>query len=858
MRVALIQSDIADTARALSVARALRRAGHEATFVTPQTELQPQRPKAAPLWQSEGFAWIPVSAGHLPPGQKHYPRDPSLHAARALASVVLAFDAAWFFDAAWAMPALRERRFLPRQLPVIVLDVAEAPAIIPASLADINTEFAQQYAAQWADKLWRDSLPDAAAAQVAEVEALWQAHSAAAPRLPRKPATTPAITVCMPYFEEPDFLPEALLSLEHQTCQDFTVVVTDDGSPSEAAQAVFAACAAKYAPRGWKFVRHKNSSAGGARNRAVQEATTEFLVFLDADDFAMPNMIERFLHAALLTGDDCLVARNYAVESDPNGECVMLYDPVGNSLIGSMGDDMHGGSCMIFRREAFLAIGGFTEMRGVSFDDYELHIRANLAGLRWDILPEFVYRYRAPREQGVSRSTSAYQNLARVTRWYQEKMQPLGLGQLPLAFASAYWQNERLGEIAAGMRGTLHHRRARYAPRGRELKLLLLAANFPFGIVSGWHTRVQQMIKYFGSRYELTLMTAMPREQLGPVRAQTFEHLHAVLGVEQSRAEAPTAADTPFRVREHYTQIYRDALRSLPTDQYHAAIMDQVFLAEFRRDLDTLPVLTEHNIESRLLHQAAAREWTTELPLHYQNAAHEAELLARYEDRVWPDFPLRSVVSEADRAEMQRRVRGGRVVVASNGVDPESWIDAIQFESNTVLFVGHLAYLPNVDAVTWLLDEIWPRVRKLRPTAKLIIAGRDPSPVVHAAIANTTNVELVASPTSMNAVAARASVMVAPLRLGSGTRLKILESMAWGLPVVSTVRGAEGLDVLDEEHLLLHDDPQSFAEAIVHLLSDEPTWQHLRSESAALVRERYSWEHVFAPLDEALVQLITP
>jgi glycosyltransferase involved in cell wall biosynthesis len=286
--------------------------------------------------------------------------------------------------------------------------------------------------------------------------------------------------------------------------------------------------------------------------------------------------------------------------------------------------------------------------------------------------------------------------------------------------------------------------------------------------------------------------------------------------------------------------------------------MDQIFLAEFRRDLDTLPVLTEHNIESRLLHQAAAREWTTELPLHYQNAAHEAELLARYEDRVWPEFPLRAVVSEADRAEMQRRVRGGRVVVASNGVDPASWNPAVRFNANTVLFVGHLAYLPNVDAVTWLLAEIWPLVHKLRPSAKLIIAGRDPSPVVHAAIAGSTNVELIASPTSMDTVAARASVMVAPLRLGSGTRLKILESMAWGLPVVSTVRGAEGLDVLDEEHLLLRDDPLHFAEAIVRLLADEPTWQHLRTEAAALVREHYSWEHVFAPLDEALVQLITP
>jgi glycosyltransferase involved in cell wall biosynthesis len=858
MRVALVQSDVADTARALGVARALRRAGHEATFVTPQTELQPQRPKAAPLWQSEGFAWIPVSAGHLPPEQKHYPRDPRLHAARALASVVLAFDAVWFFDAAWAMPALRERRFLPKQLPVMVLDVVVVPAMIPASLADVNAEFAEQYAEQWADKVWRDSLPDAAALQVAEVEALWNARSTEAQRVPRRPATTPAVTVCMPYFEEPEFLPAALLSLEQQTCQDFTVVVTDDGSPSEAAQAAFAACAAKYAPRGWRFVRHRNSSAGGARNRAVQEAASEFLVFLDADDLAMPNMIERFLHGALLTGDDCLVARNYAVKDDPGGECVMLYDPVGNSLIGSMGDDMHGGSCMIFRREAFLSIGGFTEMRGVSFDDYELHIRANLAGLKWDILPEFVYRYRAPREEGVSRSTSAYQNLARVTRWYRQRMQPLGLGALPLAFASAYWQNERLGEIAGGMRGTLHHRRAKYAPRGRELKLLLLVANFPFGIVSGWHTRVQQMIKYFGSRYELTLMTAMPREQLGPVRAQTFEHLHAVLGVEQSRVEAPTAAGTPFRVREHFTEVYRDALRSLPTDQYHAAIMDQVFLAEFRRELDTLPVLTEHNIESRLLHQAAQREWTSELPLHYQNAEREAALLEQYEDRVWPEFPLRAVVSEADRKEMQRRVRGGRVVVASNGVDPESWNAGVSFGANTVLFVGHLAYLPNVDAVTWLLEEIWPRVRKLRPSAKLIVAGRDPSPVVQAAIADAKGVELVASPASMDAVVARASVMVAPLRLGSGTRLKILESMAWGLPVVSTVRGAEGIDVLDEEHLLLRDDPQAFAEAIVRLLSDEPTWQQLRMESAVLVREHYAWERVFAPLDEALVQLITP
>jgi glycosyltransferase involved in cell wall biosynthesis len=856
MRVALVQSDRGDDGRVLRIAQALKLFGHEATVVVPQVELQPQRPNDAWLWQSHGFAWLPVSAGHLPPGQKHYPRDPRLIAAHALASVVSVFDAVWFFDAEWALPALRERRFRPRQLPVIVLDVIDGPAVLPQNLGDINAAYARQYAAQWADMTWRDSLPGNDASRIAEVVHLWETRRVQPLPVVREAKTNPAVTVCMPYYEYPEFLPEALRSLEQQTCKDFTVIVVDDGSPSERARTAFDTCAKQYAHLGWTFIRQTNASAGGARNRAAQEAASEYLVFLDSDDLVTPEMVGTFLRAILLSGDDCLVARNYAVVDDPDAECVMLYDPPGNSLIGSMGDDMHGGSCMIFRREAFLSLGGFTEMRGVGFEDYELHVRANLAGLRWDVLPDFIYRYRSPRSEGVSRSISAYASLARVSRWYRERLQPYGLGQLPLAFASAYWSNERVGDTVKDVSGILRSRKAKYAPSGKELKLLLLAANFPFGLVSGWHTRVQQMIKYFGSRYELTLMTAMPREELAPSRKEAFQHLYAVLGVEGSNVEASTPAGTPFRVREHYTDVYRDALKSLPTDQYHAAIIDQVFLAEFRRHIDTLPILTEHNIESRLLKQAAEREWAGEVPLHYQNAALEAALLEQYEDRVWPEFPLRAVVSEVDRAEMQRRAPKGRLVVASNGVDPDTWIENIRFSSGAVLFVGHLAYLPNVDAVSWLLEEIWPRVRRIRPGAKLIVAGRDPSPVVQASVAQAEGVELIASPASMDAVAARASITVAPLRLGSGTRLKILESMAWGLPVVSTERGAEGIEARNEEHLLLRDEPQEFAEAIVRLLSDEAAWSRLRAAGAALVREQYSWDKVFEPLEEALQQLI--
>lgn len=858
MRVAIILEDAgaeADGRRALAAARAFRKAGHEATFIFAQTTLQPSQPKYAPAWQAEGFVWISVGAGHLAPTLRRFPKDAWLVTARSIAGVVQNFDVAWFLDAEWAMPALRERRFRERALPFVVVDAPNVQPKILASLDEINRAAARRYAMQWGDVVF---LPGGDANGCVELIAeRWEQRCAAPPLTSRTAVTSPAVTVCIPYYEEPKFLPELLLSLEEQTSTDFTVVVVDDGSHSVEAQVAFAACEARYTGRGWKFVRQSNQSAGAARNRAASEAVTEFLLFLDADDIAMPQMVERFLRAALLTGDDCLVAPNYVFHVGPDGPCELLYDPPGNSLIGSMGDDMHGGSCIFVRREAFERLGGFTTLRGPGFEDYEFHVRANLDGMRWDVLPEFVYRYREPRTGGVSRSTMAYPNLERVRRWYQQRLKPVGLGQLPLAFASAYWDNEQRITVADGLQHTLSQRVAKRSPQGRELKLLLLTCNFPFAGISGWDTRVQQMIRYFGSRYELTLMTVMPREQIAAFHKQAFQYLHAVLGVEGSDHTAATDPEIPFRVREHYTDTLQSALRSLPTEQYHAVVMDQIFMAEFRKDIDTLPVLTEHNIESNLLRQAAAREWDTALPLHYQNAKDEAELLERYENTAWREFPLRAVVSEADRYEMERRAPSGTTVVAPNGADPSRWLKEARFQSETVLFTGHLAYLPNVDAVQFLLTDIWPKVQRMRPRAKLVIAGREPSDVVKAAVqAAGASVRLCANPVSMDNVARHATITVAPLRLGSGTRVKILDSMAWGLPVVSTTMGVEGIDAADGQHLLVRDGAEEFAEAVVQLLTDAALWVRLRSAGGALVRERYSWDKVFAPMEDALIELI--
>jgi hypothetical protein len=551
------------------------------------------------------------------------------------------------------------------------------------------------------------------------------------------------------------------------------------------------------------------------------------------------------------------VAPNYGFADDPEGPCTVFYDPPGNSLIASIGDDMYGGSCFLVKREAFWSIGGFSEIRGVGFEDYEFHVRCNLQGLQWDVLPECIYRYRMPRAGNVSSSTPAYANHSRVLRSYAERLRASGLSQLPLAIASSYRKLHNAEFKNESLRKVLARRAAKPLSKCEDLNLLLLTCYFPFGMMSGWHHRAQALIRYFGSRYRLTLVTSMSREQLAPVRKEAFRHLKAVRGIEGSYKTAARADDLPFRVRKQYTNNLQSALQSLPTDQYHAALIDQIFMAECRRDLDTNLVLMEQNIESRLLRDTAARSWSEPVPEDYRDALEEARLLEHYENRAWPDFPLRSAVSELDRACIDSRARRGKTVTAANGADPSSWLPHARFEQATVLFSAHLGYLPNVDAAELLLTQIWPKVRKGKPDAKLILAGRDPSRAVQEAAARTPGVEVCANPKSMDKVAQRASITVAPLRLGSGTRCKILESMAWGLPVVSTTLGVEGIDAEDDVHLLVRDDPDEYAEAIVRLMSDELFWRRLRYAGAELVRARYSWDRVFEPLEDALIELVS-
>jgi glycosyltransferase involved in cell wall biosynthesis len=253
-------------------------------------------------------------------------------------------------------------------------------------------------------------------------------------------------------------------------------------------------------------------------------------------------------------------------------------------------------------------------------------------------------------------------------------------------------------------------------------------------------------------------------------------------------------------------------------------------------------VHASHNVESSLIASMAATRSAVARTLLTAEAGAVRRLerwLARHADTV-------SVVSERDRARLPRT--SATVVVCPNGVDPGEVLPA--GDEPLAVFVAQLAWAPNVDAATWLASEVWPLVRGRRPDARLALVGRDPSPAVQALTGD--GIDVTGSVPSVRPWLARSAVGLAPLRAAGGSRLKILESLDAGRPVVATSLGAEGLEDLVGHGVVVADDPAGLATAIVDLLDDPARAARLGGEGHEAVAAHYGWDTTLAPLLEAV------
>ena len=251
-----------------------------------------------------------------------------------------------------------------------------------------------------------------------------------------------------------------------------------------------------------------------------------------------------------------------------------------------------------------------------------------------------------------------------------------------------------------------------------------------------------------------------------------------------------------------------------------------------------LKVWDLHNVESDL----AASFARTRGPLDGLPFRIESANLRRLERRALAAFDVTVVVSDHDRGLVAAGAR--EVLVCPNGCEPAApWPPSPE---PVAVFVALLSWPPNADAARWLARAVWPTVRRQVPEARLVLVGRDPPAAVQALAAD--DIQVTGTVEDVSPYLARARVALAPLRAGGGSRLKILEALNAGRPVVATSKGVEGLEDLRGDGVEVADDPAAMAGAVAALLTDGDRAAELGRRGHAAVVARYSWDRTLAPL----------
>jgi len=387
-----------------------------------------------------------------------------------------------------------------------------------------------------------------------------------------------------------------------------------------------------------------------------------------------------------------------------------------------------------------------------------------------------------------------------------------------------------------------------------RLRVLFLSQRFLYPMDTGGKIRTGKILEKLKDLFEITLITNVDALKDAP----HFARVHALCS---------EFVPVPWReVRKYSLRFYLRALGRIfsrypmtvlndYSRELEAAILSaiertpyDVLICDFLQSSLNFPrvagcptLLFQHNVESVIAERHVESAGNPAVKAFWRS---QLAKLERFEREACQRFNGVVAVSEVDKGILEKRFGARNVSAIPTGVDTQYFSpQTTQVEDHSLVFTGSMDWLPNEDAVLFFADEILGRVKEHLPTVKLTVVGRNPSRRLLRGVSRHPEIDVIGSVDDIRPFVSRHALYVIPLRIGSGTRIKVFEAMAMGKAVVSTSVGAEGLPVTNGRHLVLADGPAEFAAAVVKLCTDREARTRIEVAARDFVERNFSWEN---------------
>ncbi len=390
-----------------------------------------------------------------------------------------------------------------------------------------------------------------------------------------------------------------------------------------------------------------------------------------------------------------------------------------------------------------------------------------------------------------------------------------------------------------------------------EIKTILLTQVLPYPPDSGPKVKTWNVIKYLCQRHDVTLVSftrgdqSKDVEQLQQIcsRVETVPMVRSIAYDGKAFIRSLLTRQPWMMLRDDRANMRQLVDQLVRETKFELAHADQLNMAQYAlRVPEAKRLLDAHNalwqLYQRLAHTLpqGLRRWVLE---------RDWRLLKQYEGKICAKFDAVTVVSEEDRqalSEAMGRACPATVIPISVDLDEFPHIQR-KLGSNHIISVGTMYWPPNIDGMLWFLKEVFPLIRQQMPEVEFDIIGARPPESITVYDQMNLGVHVHGYVDDPSPFLQNSGVMVVPLRAGSGMRVKILNALSQGLPIVTTSIGCEGIEVVHDEHLMIADNPVEFAATVVNLLKNPQQANRLGEAGRKLIQRRYDYRAACRPLD---------